>query len=271
MIRTEAQRKAMYARMQNPARPHAFPLKGQGGRARRNRGTAVAAGLGAGSLLVLGAAMSRGRGLSTLVRANRAINPKTGSWAFTYKSAPEGGERVLSRVPYFGPLLFGGKAKMVVNRIGVPEYRSTITNVPPLARAAVDFRRRIKGGLANVLERASVWKLGGTSESTLKAIGDAGELAKAGVAKTLRRMRNRLVTPRVVTIRRYEGPTNKPGEALVFKVPRRLPQRIDSPIERLVDRPFRAVRQRVKYVDVMGTRRMRQWIRRQRRTLADAS
>lgn len=275
MIRNAQQRRAMFYRMQT--RRISFPLKGEGGRAQRNRGTLAAAGAGIGSAALL-LAVSRGRPglaqvlLNPLATGTRLAQAKVfskngkflrdvGGSAWVSRKAAEGGEKWVLGMP----LLKKGfnaatRSRRIVN--GKISPLTTFDTAGPITKGTVAAKRYLKNKLANAIERASVWKIAGNRGQTLEAVQQAGDLAKQRTGKVIRRARNLLVTPRVFKTKSVTLPTNDVTQSVTIKIARRRPKRIEAPVERFVSRPFHAVSRKLKKADVLATRRMRLWVRR---------
>lgn len=281
MIRSDEQRRAMYAKMHT--RRFAFPLKGGGGRAQRNRGTLYGVGAAAASGAILFAVTRRGPGLGTLLRPGfigdgdyvpvfnkagkmvRTVGGKiTGRSTFVYSRAPEGSEKFWMGMPGMGKL-FGANRR---NAQHLPEaLQGKVHSVPPLAKVEVLVRRGIRNKLAGEVDKASIWKIGGSGDGTLRGVQYGADLLKLRTGKLISMARNRLVTPRVFTTRSLPLPSPDPAEALKksgrITIALKRPVREAAPVERFVTKPFRAVSRRLRRYDVVATRRMQQWARRQ--------
>ena len=284
MIRTPEQRRAMFWRMRDPQRQYAFPLKGRGGTARRNRLIAAGAGTAAlGSLALFG--LSRGRRLPlTLVgkggymwaptarvfkKGVGAVGDlKNSARLWVHQRPAEGLEEALVSIPGIGRLY--GKP-------GIGKRPSMVYGISPQARLEARWTRRIKNTLASGIEKTSVWGLLGGRQRALSAIADAGGLLKRGVSRRINKINRYLTTPRIMEIKSPGWVTDivpikdKHGVLVGTTKVRKLEtkasyvrrrKRLAPPVERLVTKPLDAIVRATRRADIWATRRMRRFARR---------
>lgn len=212
-FKSDAQRRAVFASM---PKVHGFPLRGRGGRSRRNRAILAGAGvLGAGAAAVLLRSHAPDA-LAALVRPAgymRNLRPPAGIKkvvAFSSMRPPEAEmERFMVNAPLIGKL-YGRKGELY----GTPLTARLWTSVMR-GRGGLKPRPGLAGRVANIVDRASLWNVMGRG-NLLGMLEDARVMSKGASGRTIARGKNWLIAPQ-----RYASPKIKAKLAALKSLERR--------------------------------------------------